>query len=141
LDNDMFGIFLMGPFRLALTEMAQSPNIPPQLEQAKKLDQTLSAVKVLGNFNNDKLLQIILLGENDASGESLEDLARNALDMGKAFYPLFKMQMQQAMQKDVPPQVNEKLFKVTDQILKKDGITVTREGKEVTVTLNKPKQL
>ncbi|HMF15349.1 MAG TPA: hypothetical protein VKE94_23705 [Gemmataceae bacterium] len=141
LDNDIFGIFLMGPFKPALRKMAQSPDIPPQLEQAKKLDQTLSAVKVLGNLDNDELLEVILVGENDAAGGSLEDLARNALDMGKAFYPLFKTQMQKAMQKDVPPQVSEKIFKVTDQILKKDGITVTREGKEVTVTLNKPKHL
>jgi hypothetical protein len=141
LDNDMFGIFLMGAFKPALREMAQSPNIPPQLEQAKKLDQTLYAVKVLGNLDNDELLEITLVGENAASGASLEDLARKALDMGKEFYPKFKIPMQQAMQKDVPPEVSEKLFKVTDQILKKDGISVTREGKEVTLTLIKPKDL
>jgi LSD1 subclass zinc finger protein len=139
LENDIFGIFLMRPFKPALKEMAQSPNLPPQLEQAKKLDQTLSAVKVLGNLDSDKLFQVILLGESDASGESLEDLARNALDMGKAFYPLFKTQMQQSMQREVPPQISAKIFKVTDQILKKDGITVMREGKDVTVTVNKPK--
>jgi hypothetical protein len=141
LENDFFGIFLMAPFKPALKEMAQAPNIPPQLEQVKKLDQTLSAVKVLGNLDGDKPLQIILLGEDDASGPNLESLARNALEMGKAFYPFIKMSVQQAVQKDAPPQAIEKFFKVADQILQKDGITVTREGKDVTVTLNRPKDL
>jgi hypothetical protein len=86
-------------------------------------------------------LQIILLGEDDASGPNLESLARNALEMGKAFYPFIKMSVQQAVQKDAPPQAIEKFFKVADQILQKDGITVTREGKDVTVTLNRPKDL
>ncbi len=145
LDNDIFGIFLMAPFKPMLKGLAQTPNVPPQLEQAKKLDQTLSAVKVLVNLDSEKPLQIILLGEDDASGPSLEELARNALEMGKAFYPLFKMGMQQgmqqAMQQGAPPKAGEKVFKVTDQILNKDGITVTREGKDITVTLNRPKDL
>jgi hypothetical protein len=141
LDNDIFGVTLMAPFKPMLKGLTQAPNIPPQLEQAKKLDQTLSAVKVLVNLDGDKPLQIILLGEDDASGPSLEDLARNALEMGKAFYPFIKMSIQQAAQKDAPPQAIEKFFKVTDQIMQKDGITVTREGKDVTVALNRPKDL
>jgi hypothetical protein len=145
LDNDIFGIFMMSPFKPMLKGLAQAPNIPPQLEQVKKLDQTLSAVKVLVNLDGEKPLQIVLLGEDDASGPNLESLARNALEMGKAFYPLFKMGLQQGMQQAVqqgaPPKAGEKLFKVTDQIMAQDGITVTREGKNVTVALNRPKDL
>src|SRR6185437_3347159 len=135
LENDIFGVFLMEPVKPMLQGLAQSPDIPPQLAEARRLDQTLVAVKIIANLDSDKLFQIILEGANDQSGASLEQLARNALDMGKGMYPQFKMGMQQGIPKEMPPEVSAKIFNVTDQIMAKDGITITKEGKNVIVTL------
>src|SRR5262249_54875512 len=141
LRADFFGVFLMDPFKPELQEMTQTPYLPPKLDHIKKLDHTLSAVDGQGNRDEETLLQIVILGEKNASGERFEQLARNAVEMGREFYLAFKMQRQQAMQKDVPPQVSKKLFKVMAKILKKDGVTVSREGNNVILTLNKPDDL
>ncbi len=136
LDNDVFGVTVVEPFKAQLKESLQAADLPPQLAKLKSIDQDLVAVRLIANLNSDKLLQVTLEGKNEQSASNLEETSKNALDMGKAFYPFLKGQVQ----KDVPPEwtdlVNE-YFKVMDQILT-GGIKVTKEGKNVVLTLEKP---
>jgi hypothetical protein len=50
-------------------------------------------------------------------------------------------QLKPIIEKEASPEIAASVLKVTDQFLKKEGITVTREGNTVFVTLNKPKDL
>jgi hypothetical protein len=50
-------------------------------------------------------------------------------------------QLKPIIQKEASPEIAANVLKVTDQFLKKEGITINREGKTVLITLNKPKDL
>jgi hypothetical protein len=138
LENDVFGIFLTEPIKPMLKGLAQSPQAKQQFPTAKTLDEDLIAVSLTANLDGDKLVQIVLEGQNDAAAQNLEKLVNAGLDVGKKIYPQF---VKPQIEKAAPPDVAAKLVKVTDQIQQKDGITVSREGKNVVVTLHKPKDL
>jgi hypothetical protein len=135
LDHDAFSVVLMEPFKPLLKEATNTPDIPPELAGVKKLDEQLSAVKWIIDLDREKMLQITLEGKSDSAANDIEKLANNTLKLAKDYYPLAK----RSMEKEIRPDIASKWFKVTDQI--KDGILVTREGKNVTITLQKPKDL
>lgn len=140
LDHDVTGVFVVGPYRAALAELKKQPDIPPQLGNAKSLDSDLEAVTFTVDTNKDDLLQIVLLGTNDAAAGRLEQLVKSALDMGKQMYGMLRPEMEKGAAKDLPPELAPKLMRLADQI-DKGGIRAIREGKRVTVTLEKPKDL
>jgi hypothetical protein len=136
LDNDLFGVILLAPFKSQIAELAKAPNLPPPLAGLKTIDSDLIAVKIIGNLERDKLVQITLEGSSEQAAANLEKLARALLDMGKEFYKQFKPELE----KQMPPDLRGKLLKVADQI-QNNGIKVAKEGKNVVVTLEKPKDL
>jgi hypothetical protein len=140
LDHDITGVFVVGPYRAALAELRQQPDIPPQLGGLRTLDRDLEAVSFTLDANKDNLLQIILDGTSDNGGILLERLVNSALDTGKQMYDMIRAEMEKDVAKDLPPELAPKLMRLADQI-KKGGIRVTREGKRVTITLEKPKDL
>jgi hypothetical protein len=137
LDHDLFGMFLVEPVRSRLKDLAQSPDLQEQFPTAKTLHEDLNAVRLTADLDGDKLMRIILEGKDDAAARNLEELADEVLNQVKAAYPRLKP----IIQKETSPESAASVIKVTDQFLKKEGITVTREGNTVFVTLNKPKDL
>jgi hypothetical protein len=140
LDHDITGIFVVGQLKPALAELKKQKDIPPQFAGLKDLDRNLEAISFTLDLNGDNLLQLVLHGPNDAAAQSLEQLARNALSMGQLMYGGMKADMQKQLSKELPPEVSSKLLRLTDQI-EKGGIEVTRQGKQVSVTLKKPRDL
>ena len=137
LEHDLFGVFLVEPIRSMLKDLAQSPTTQKQFPTAKTLNEDLNVVRLTANLDGDKLMRIILEGKDDAAAKNLEELADGVLNLGKVMYP----QIKPIIQKETSPESAASVIKVTDQFLKKEGITVTREGNTVFVTLNKPKDL
>ncbi|HEY7311291.1 MAG TPA: hypothetical protein VH643_18160 [Gemmataceae bacterium] len=140
LDHDVSGVFVLGPFRLVVAELAKNPNIPPPLAGVKTLDKDLDAATLFLDLNGSKLLEIVLDGTNEASANSLEQLVKAALDMGKQMYGGSKDMFQKEAAKELPPDLAPKLLRAADQ-LANDGIKVTKRGKQVHVTVDKPKGL
>jgi hypothetical protein len=140
LDHDITGVFVVGPYKVALAELKNQPDVPPQLGGLKSLDRDLDAVTFTLDANKDSLLQIALHGTTDGAAASLEQLVNSALDMGKQMYGMIRPEMEKNLAKDLPPGVAPKLMRLADQ-LDKGGIRVTREGKRVTITVEKPKDL
>lgn len=135
LENDAFGVFLAEPMRPALKEMTNDPNMEKQFPTAKTLDDDLVAITMIANLDSDKLLQVTLQGKNEKAAGNIEQFLDGVLAFVKLIYPQFKP----AMQAQLPPELAAPIFKVTDQLQKKDGITMTKEGSNVVLTLNKPK--
>jgi hypothetical protein len=140
LDHDVSGVFVLGPFRPVVAELAKSPDVPPQLSGLKSLDRDLDAVTLFLDVNGDKLVEIILEGTSEASANSLEMLVKAALDMGKQMYGGAQEQMQKEAVKELPPDLAPKLLRAADQIAN-DGIKVARRGQQVYITVDKPKGL
>jgi hypothetical protein len=137
LDHDLFGVFLVEPARSMLKDLVQSPAAQKQFPTARTLDADLNILRVTANLEGDKLMRIILEGRDDAAAKNLEELAEGLLNLSKVMYP----QLKPIIEKETSPEIAANVIKVTDQFLKKEGVTVMREGKTVTITLNKPKDL
>lgn len=140
LGNDISGAFLVAPIRPVLAQMEKSPDIPPNLAGLKSLHKTLEAVTLTVNIDKTKLIEIVLHGSDGAAAGELEKLVKAALDMGKQAYGGVRKNMQKQLMLDLPPDLASKLVRVADQI-DKGGIKVTKKGKDVIVTLEKPKDL
>ncbi len=137
LDHDLFGVFVVEPVRSMLKDLVQSPLAEKQFPTAKTLHEDLNAIRLTANLGGDKLMRIILEGKDDAAAKNLEEMADALLNLAKVMYP----QLKPIIQKEASPESAASVLKVTDQFLKKEGITVTREGKNVEIALNKPKDL
>jgi hypothetical protein len=140
LDHDVAGVFVLEPFRPIVAALAQNPDIPPQLSGLKSLDTDLDAVTLFLDISGDRLAEIILDGTSEAAADSLEKLARAALDMGKRMYGGMKEQVQKDAAKELPPDLAPKLLRAADE-LANDGIKITKRGKQIRISVAKPKGL
>lgn len=141
LENDVFGVMLTEPIKPLLKGLFLSPQAKRQFPTAETLDEDLIAVKTMVNLEGEKLVQMVLEGQNDASTKNLEELVDRGINLAKVYYPELKPRLQPLIALALPPDTVAKIVKVADQFQKKDGITVSREGKNVVVTLHKPKDL
>jgi hypothetical protein len=137
LDSDVIATLAMEPIRPMVGEfLKQSKDqVPPSLAGVLTLHERLKFATVSVNLDGDRLVQIVLEAVDEESATILNNVVMQGRNMANLMYPDLRKQFTGQL----PPNLVEPVTGVTDQLL--DGLSVSRNGTQVIVTLKTPRGL
>jgi hypothetical protein len=167
LNNDIIAVFVMEPETVRQTvgkilDDVKKMGLPPEFAELANLHERVKSATLTLNLSGESLVKIVLEGTNEESAAALEKMLRTALDTGKKEYLEARKKLQAQLKelppdlaakgvaldrttmlavelKHLPPDVVEAIFTVADQVV--DGLSVSKDGVRVSVTLPTPKGL
>ena len=132
--NDAMVIFSLDPMRpLIQLGMAQSPPLPPQLEQFKKIPDLISMAILRLNVAGEGPSGLTIASHDAGEAEELEKLILKAMEIGKA-QMFAKMAQDPGMRKESPAMqqaTQAYMQRITDSML--SAFVPTRKGKLLTI--------
>jgi hypothetical protein len=137
LDSDVIATFAMEPVRPLVGEfLKQSKDqIPPAFADVTTLQDRVKFATLSVNLNGDPLAKLVLDAVDEQSATVLNNLAIQGRNLGQLMYP----DLRKKLVSQAPLGVAQPVTAVTDQIL--DGLTVSKNGTQVVVSLKTPKGL
>lgn len=133
---DVAAAFVITPVRgaaiQAIEENKLKEALPPQVADATQLPDHVKGGTLALSLTGDTLLTVNLEAVDDSAGAAVEGLARKALDLGRQMYPNLRRDMTTGL----PPDLAKSVPEMADQLV--NGISVSRSGAQVTLTVKAP---
>ncbi len=133
MDNDAVAVITLDPVRDLVRRRVEQgkENLPPPLAGLAELPDMLAALTLSVDLSGDTLLKAVVEATDAESATKVQELLKGALEMGKTMFKGFKQQIP-----DEDRQQAATALTLADQGLA--GLSIRRDGKQITVTLKRP---